>query len=141
MNEDRTILHFRQLEKINDALTEIAREGVLRMLAEMLKAEADAFVATFAHERLQDGRQRIVRHGFVPERQIQTGIGALDVQRPKVRDRLASSDPAAKVSFTSNILPKWARRSVSLDALLPVLYLKGTSIFGCFRDHMAGDAA
>jgi putative transposase len=68
-----------------------------------------------------------VRHGFGPERQIQTGIGALDVQRPKVRDRLATSDPSTKIRFTSNILPKWARRSVSLDALLPVLYLKGIS--------------
>jgi hypothetical protein len=125
MNEDTTILPFRQLEKINDPLTQIAREGARRMLAEMLKAEADAFVASFAEERLEDGRQRIVRHGFGPERQIQTGIGALDVQRPKVRDRLASFDPAAKVRFTSKILPKWARRSVSLDALLPVLYLKG----------------
>ena len=66
MNEDTTILPFRQLERINDPLTEIAREGVPRMLAEMLKAEADAFVATFADERLADGRQRIVRHGFGP---------------------------------------------------------------------------
>jgi transposase-like protein len=136
MNEDTTILPFRQLEKINDPLTEIAREGARRMLAEMLKAEADAFVASFAEERLEDGRQRIVRHGFGPERQIQTGIGALDVQRPKVRDRLASSDPAAKVRFTSNILPKWARRSVSLDALLPVLYLKGIST-GDFQEALA----
>jgi len=133
MNEHKTILRFRQLEKINDPLTGIAREGARRMLgkmlakmlAKMLKAEADAFLATHAGERLEDGRQRIVRHGFGPERQIQTGLGALDVQRPGVRDRLASSDPAAKVRFTSNILPKRARRSVSLNALLPVLYLKG----------------
>jgi len=94
------------------------------MLAEALKAEADAFVARFADERLDDGRQRIVRHGFGPERQIQTGIGALDVQRPKVRDRSGASDPATAIRFTSNILPKWAQRSISLDALLPVLYLK-----------------
>jgi len=53
-----------------------------------------------------------------------------------VRDRLASSDPAAKVRFTSNILPKWARRSVSLDALLPVLYLKGIST-GDFQEALA----
>ena len=66
MNEDTTILPFRQLEKINNPLTEIAREGVPRMLAEMLKAEADAFVATFADERLAAGRQRTVRHGFGP---------------------------------------------------------------------------
>lgn len=127
MNNDTTILPFRQSESIADPLTELAREGARRMLAEALKAEADAFVASFADEQLEDGRQRIVRHGFGPERKIQTGIGALDVQRPKVRDRMASSDGAEKIRFTSNILPKWARRSISLDALLPVLYLKGIS--------------
>ena len=125
MDEDTTILPFRQSEMIVDPLTELAREGARRMLAEALKAEADAFVASFANEQLEDGRQRIVRHGFGPERQIQTGIGPLDVQRPKVRDRIATADPAEKIRFTSNILPKWARRSVSLDALIPVLYLKG----------------
>ena len=136
MRNDTPILPFRQSETIADPLTELAREGARRMLAEALKAEADAFVASFADERLDDGRQRIVRHGFGPERQIQTGIGALDVQRPKVRDRLANTDPAAKVRFTSNILPKWARRSVSLDALLPVLYLKGIST-GDFQEALA----
>jgi transposase-like protein len=127
MKNDTTILPFRQSETVADPLTELAREGARRMLAEALKAEADAFVVSFADEQLADGRQRIVRHGFGPERKIQTGIGALDVQRPKVRDRMATADPAEKIRFTSNILPKWARRSVSLDALLPVLYLKGIS--------------
>ena len=136
MNNDTGILPFRQSDSITDPLTELAREGARRMLAEALKAEADAFVASFADERLEDGRQRIVRHGFGPERQIQTGIGALDVQRPKVRDRKATPDPASKVRFTSNILPKWARRSVSLDALLPVLYLKGIST-GDFQEALS----
>ncbi|SFO39518.1 hypothetical protein SAMN04487859_13924 [Roseovarius lutimaris] len=61
MNEDTTILPFRQSETILDPLTELAREGARRMLAEALKAEADAFVASFAEEQLEDGRQRIVR--------------------------------------------------------------------------------
>jgi len=136
MKNDTSILPFRQSDSITDPLTKLAREGARRMLAEALKAEADAFVASFADERLEDGRQRIVRHGFGPERQIQTGIGALDVQRPKVRDRKAAADPASKVRFTSNILPKWARRSVSLDALLPVLYLKGIST-GDFQEALS----
>ena len=136
MKNDTTILPFRQSETVADPLTELAREGARRMLAEALKAEADAFVASFADEQLEDGRQRIVRHGFGPERKIQTGIGALDVQRPKVRDRMATADPAERIRFTSNILPKWARRSVSLDALLPVLYLKGIST-GDFQDALA----
>lgn len=136
MKHDTSVLPFRQSDLMADPLTELAREGARRMLAEALKAEADAFVASFADEQLEDGRQRIVRHGFGPERQIQTGIGALDVQRPKVRDRKATSDPSLRVRFTSNILPKWARRSVSLDALLPVLYLKGIST-GDFQEALS----
>ena len=66
MKNDTSILPFRQSETVVDPLTELAREGVPRMLAEALKAEADAFVASLAGERLDDGRQRIVRHGFGP---------------------------------------------------------------------------
>ena len=97
MKEDTTVLPFYQPETIVDPLTELAREGARRMLAEALKAEADAFVAGFADERLEDGRRRVVRHGSGPERQIQTGIGALAVQRPKVRPdghtRFSGKDP------------------------------------------------
>jgi len=71
MKEDTTILPFRQSEMIVDPLTELARQGARRMLAEALKADADAFVARFADEQLEDGRQRIVRHGFGPERYCQ----------------------------------------------------------------------
>jgi len=135
MKEDTTILPFRQSEKADDPLTEIAREGARRMLAEALVAEADAFVASFGEDRLADGRQRIVRHGFGPERQLQTGIGAVEVRRPKVRDRISEQAGTAKVRFTSSILPKWARRSASLDALLPVLYLRGIST-GDFQEAL-----
>ena len=136
MKEDTKILPFRQSEKIDDPLTEIAREGARRMLAEALVAEADAFVAGFSEERLADGRQRIVRHGFGPERQLQTGIGAVEVRRPKVRDRISEQPETAKVRFTSSILPKWARRSPSLDALLPTLYLRRIST-GDFQEALS----
>ena len=82
-----------------------------------------------------DGRQRIVRHGFGPERQIQTGIGGVPVQRPKVRDWGAKAADAGTIRFTSGILPKWVRRSASLDALLPVLYLRGIST-GDFQEAL-----
>lgn len=128
MEEDSTIIHLRQPGLISDPLTEIAREGAQRMLAAALKAEADSFVEAFSRERLPDGRQRIVRHGVGPERVIQTGIGPITVQRQKVRDRAADVAASAKIRFSSNILPRWARRSRSLDALLPVLYLRGVSM-------------
>ena len=136
MKTDTTIIPFRQSDSIDDPLTELAREGARRMLAEALKAEADAFVASFAADLLPDGRQRVVRHGYGPDRSIQTGIGAIEVRRPKVRDRSTDFPEAEKVRFSSNILPKWARRSKSLDALLPVLYLRGIST-GDFQEALS----
>ena len=134
MNDDTTIIPFHQPGSILDPLTEIAREGARQMLMAALKAEAANFVAQFGEELLPDGRQRVVRHGAGPERGIQTGIGPITVQRQKVRDRAAEL-PEAKIRFTSSILPKWARRSRSLDALLPVLYLRGvsTGVRACLR--------
>ena len=136
MNDDSTITPLHQPGSVEDPLTAIARDGARRMLAAALRAEADAFVAQHAEETLPDGRQRVVRHGYGPERSIQTGIGALDVQRPKVRDRATDMPAEKKVRFTSNILPKWARRSKSLDALLPVLYLRGIST-GDFQEALS----
>ena len=136
MKEATSIVQFRQPGSVEDPLTEIAREGARRMLATALEAEVEAFLDQFAEERLPDGRQRVVRHGHGPERRIQTGIGALEVRRPKVRDRMANLASGDKVRFTSHILPKWARRSRSLDALLPVLYLRGIST-GDFQEALS----
>src|SRR6056297_534551 len=136
MNEDTTITPLHQLGSVLDPLTELAREGARQMLAAALKAEAASFVAQFAEELLPDGRQRVVRHGAGPERTIQTGIGAIPVQRPKVRDRAEGLPDDDKIRFSSNILPKWARRSKSLDAVLPVLYLRGIST-GDFQETLA----
>jgi putative transposase len=135
MTENTKVLPFHQGDPIDDPLTGLAREGARRMLAEALKAEADAFVASFEDDRLRDGRQRIVRHGFGPARQVQTGVGAVEVRRVKVRDR-ADAPSAERVRFSSAILPRWARRSKSLDALLPVLYLRGIST-GDFQEALA----
>ena len=134
MSEDTSVIRLRQPESIDDPLTEIAREGARRMLASALEAEVRAFLEDLSGERLPDGRQRIVRHGHGPERKIQTGIGPLAIRRPKIRDRAAGAKE--KVRFTSRILPKWARRSTSLDALLPVLYLRGVST-GAFQAALA----
>ena len=76
--------------------------------------------------RLPDGRDRVVRHGHAPERLVQTGIGPVAVRRAKLRDR-GAGEGGERIRFTSAILPRWARRTRSLDALLPVLYLRGVS--------------
>src|SRR5882757_9628898 len=85
--------------------------------------------------KLADGRDRLVRHGHGPTRTIQTGIGAVEVERVKIRDRGATGD-GERVRFTSALLPLWARRTRSLDALLPVLYLRGIST-GDFQEALA----
>ena len=135
MKNDTTLTPLHQPGAILDPLTEIARDGARRMLMAALKAEAASFVAQLSEERLPDGRQRVVLHGAGPERTIQTGIGAIPVRRQKVRDRATDAAPEAKIRFTSNILPKWARRTRSLDALLPVLYLRGVST-GDFQEAL-----
>src|SRR3982074_480052 len=121
MSRDTTVIAFRQPEAIDDPLSELAREGARRMLAQVLIAEADSFVALWKDLRLPDGRDRVVRHGHGPNRAIQTGVVPVEVRRGKVRDR-GDVGAEEKIRFTSSILPKWARRTKSLDALLPVLY-------------------
>ena len=135
MTSNSTVVPLRQPDTIDDPLTAVLRSGARRLLAQAIEAEADAFLATMKGIQLPDGRDRLVRHGHGPERQVQTGIGPVAVQRVRLRDR--GTDPAAeRIRFTSAILPRWARRTRSLDALLPILYLRGVSM-GDFQDALA----
>ena len=128
MTSPTTVVSLRQPETIDDPLTAVLRSGARRLLAQAIEAEADAFLAAMKGERLPDGRERVVRHGHGPERQVQTGIGPVAVQRAKLRDRAVDETGADRIRFTSAILPRWARRTRSLDALLPILYLRGVSM-------------
>src|SRR5260370_429043 len=78
MLKDTTVIRLRQPDAIDDPLTELAREGARRMLAQALIAEADAFVALRKDLKLPDGRDRVVRHGHGPHRAIQRGVGPVD---------------------------------------------------------------
>jgi len=133
MNENRVVA-LREKGAIDDPLTEILRAGARRLIAQAVEAEFATFLGSNADLVLADGRQRVVRHGHDPVRAIQTGIGFVDVEKPKARDRGAAADD--RIRFTSTILPKWARRTKSLDALLPVLYLRGVSA-GDFQEALA----
>src|SRR5215203_5089909 len=106
MPRDTTVIAFRQPEAINDPLTEVAREGARRMLAQVLISEADSFVALWRDLRLPDGRDRVVRHGHGPQRAIQTGVGPVEVRRAKVRDR-GEVVAEEKIRFTSRSCPNW----------------------------------
>ena len=135
MNENSNIVRLRQQGEIDDPLTDILRSGARQLLAQAVEMEAEVFLAAMKDLKLPDGRDRLVRHGHGPVRAIQTGIGSVDISRVKIRDRGAASE-GERIRFTSAILPRWARRSKSLDALLPVLYLRGVST-GDFQEALA----
>ncbi len=125
MTENRVVA-LRQTGEIDDPLTEILRAGAKRLIAQAVEAEFAAFLAAHEDKALPDGRQRVVRHGHEPAREIQTGIGPVEVRKPKARDRGEAAD-GERIRYSSTLLPLWARRTKSLDALLPALYLRGVS--------------
>ena len=106
---------------VRDVLTEVLRSGARELLQQAIEAEVGEFIAQ--HRELKDERerQRVVRNGYQPERTIQTGIGDVPVKAPRVRDRQGT------IKFSSSILPRYLRRTKSLEELLPWLYLKGLS--------------
>ena len=94
------------------------------MLAAALWAEADALVASHAEETLPDGRQRVVRHGYGPERSIQTGIGALEVRRPMVRDRAKGVPAERKIRFMCGC-PLFGKRDLRFSAVSSIGRVSG----------------
>ena len=95
-----------------DPLTEVLRNGARALLTQAVEAEVAAVLSCHADKLTDDGRQRLVRHGHLPEREIVTGIGAVAVRCPRVRDRVGEG--GEHIRFSSTILPPYARRSKSL---------------------------
>ena len=122
---DTNVFALVQPGTFTDRLTDVLRDGARALLAQAVEAEVAGFLGEHADKRTDDGRQRLVRHGHLPERSIMTGIGAIEVCVPRVRDRLSGTDD--RIRFSSAILPPYARRSKSLEVLIPILYLKGIS--------------
>ena len=126
MNKDTVIKFTKPSEFSDDPLTDVLRKGARELLATAVQAEVTEFIS--AHEHLLDdnGRQRLVRHGFLPQREVMTGIGKVAVQVPRVRDRGAVDD-ASRIRFSSSLVPPYLRKAKSVEELLPWLYLKGVS--------------
>jgi len=91
------------------------------LLQQAVEAEVAEFIGRHRELKDEQARQRIVGNGYQPERAIQTGIGEVPVKKPRVRDR------AGEIKFSSSILPRYLRRTKSIEELLPWLYLKGLS--------------
>ncbi len=122
---ETNVFQLSQPGSFADPLTEVLRDGARALLAQAVEAEVAAWLASHSDELTEAGRQRLVRHGHLPEREIMTGIGPVAVRCPRVRDRIGAA--ADRIRFSSAILPPYARRSKSLEVLIPILYLKGVS--------------
>lgn len=105
-----------------DPLTELLRLGARQLLQQTIETEVQALLAAHSDRTLEDGRAGVVRNGHQPEREIQTGIGPVTIKIPKVRAKTGES-----VTFRSALVPPYVRKTQSLEASLPWLYLKGVS--------------
>ena len=101
-----------------DSLTEVIQNGAKELLRTAVQAEVSAFITEHAHLLDEEGRQRLVRHGFLPEREMMTGIGTVPVQVPRVRDRGGDED-GSKIKFRSSLVPPYLRKAKSVEELLP----------------------
>ncbi len=128
MKNDTTITTESLMEELltaRNTMDQLARLGAQQMLQKALDVEREAFLERHADLRLDGGHQRVVGNGFHEPRTILTGAGPLELKKPRVRDKGASGETA--IRFTSAILPRYLRRSKSIDQLIPWLYLKGIS--------------
>ena len=117
MQKDNVIT-LKKPETNSDILTEVLRNGARQLLAKAVEAEVKEFLD---QHNDPDTKSRFVRNGYLPEREIQTGIGTVAVEVPRIRDR------ENKIRFGSSVIPKYLRRSISMNEFLPLLYLKGIS--------------
>lgn len=133
MSQDN-VIKLAQPGELCDALTDVLRQGARTLLAQAVEAEVTSFLDSHADKLTEDGHRRLVRHGHLPEREIATGIGHVGVRQPRVRDRVSRGEE--RIRFSPSILPPYARRSKSLEVLIPLLHLKGIST-GDFDEALA----
>jgi len=111
---------------IDDPITDVLRSGARKLLAEALEAEIAVFISQYRDLKDDLKHQRVVRNGYLPEREIQTGIGPIPVKVPRARDRQPDQEPEP-IRFISSFLPRYMRKTKSMEELIPWLYLKGIS--------------
>jgi transposase-like protein len=135
MKESKVIELNLPEETGSDLLTEMIRNGAQKILKEALEVEIEAFIDHYRELKTSKGQRRVVRNGYLPEREIVTGVGAVKVKVPRLRDR-EDQHQGEEIKFSSEILPPYLRKTKSLEELIPWLYLKGVSA-GDFGDALS----
>lgn len=133
MNDDNLIAlqPVETTESFHDALTALVRQGARQIIRQAVEAELQEFLGQYQSLKDGQGRAAVVRNGYLPERTIVTGVGEVEIQVPKVRDRSGSG-----IKFNSSLLPPYLKRTRSVEEVLPWLYLKGIST-GDFSEALA----
>lgn len=128
MKKKNTLESLESPEKnvLIESIDELIRNGAQRIIRAALESEVDAFIDYYENIRDKKGHKVVVRNGFMPERELLTPCGSVTIKQPRVDDRGLKSHEVDD-RFTSAILPKYLRRTPSLDNLIPILYLKGIS--------------
>jgi putative transposase len=116
------VIEIEGRETLSDLLTQMLREGAMQLIHQAVEAELQDLLIQHEALRTEDGRVVVVRNGYLPERGLRTGIGPVTVRIPKVRSRTG-----AAITFRSALVPPYVRKTRSLEAALPWLYLKGIS--------------
>ena len=127
--DNNNVVALSQPEDINDPLTELLRQGAKELISKAVEAELIELLEQFNDVKIE-GKQAVVRNGYLPQRQIQTGLGNVEVKIPKVRDRSGQG-----IKFNSKLIPPYLKRAKSVEEFLPFLYLKGVST-GDFSDAL-----
>ncbi len=120
--EENNVVEFQGRDTIPDPLTDLLRSGARRLIMHAIEAEVQEILAPYSELRTEDGNASVVRNGYHPERQVQTGMGPVTVKVPKVRSKTGKP-----ITFHSALVPPYVRKARSLEAALPWLYLKGIS--------------
>jgi putative transposase len=126
MDKNNVIGLNKPAESTEDVLTELIREGARKILKEAVEAEIESFINNFRSLTMEDGKRRVVRNGYLPSRNITTGVGAVEVKVPRARDKMGKNADQP-IQFQSSLIPSYLRKTKSLEDLIPWLYLKGIS--------------
>ena len=116
------VVGFEGREASADPLTEMLRAGAQQLIRQAVEVELQELLEQQSERRTAEGKAGVVRNGYLPERELQTGVGPVPVRIPKVRAK--TGEP---VTFRSALVPPYVRKTRSLEAALPWLYLKGIS--------------
>lgn len=106
---------------VRTVLEDILRDGARRLLQEAIEYEVLEYVQKFKEEKDEMNKRLVTKNGHLPARDILTGIGSINIRQPRIRDKRNEE------SFSSAILPKYKRKTESLEKLIPELYLRGIS--------------